>query len=119
NSLIISRFELNNITWPLYRLCYNLNILHKFYGEARMYLTLPFFVLVLTIIALPAQAKDLAKCEGLNGYAYFMNTEGTDTKETGWDSDVNAKGKIILKTNEDGKFDLLYLDPTNVMMSSI
>ncbi len=65
-------------------------------------------------------AKDIANCESLDGYAYYLNYGLVPSNESGMADDYISKGKTSLKllNKEKNEFDILYYDALGSITSS-
>ena len=63
-------------------------------------------------------AEDVAVCGNSTGKSYFADREMNPHETIGW-TDDKMTGKFTFKKNDDGTLDLLYLDSTGSIKSSI
>jgi hypothetical protein len=66
-----------------------------------------------------AEAELIANCEGAYGHAYYHYYGITPKDKSGWDKDAISKGKFSFKKVDDDKFDLLFIDASQSITSSI
>jgi hypothetical protein len=66
-----------------------------------------------------AEAELIANCEGAYGHAYYHYYGITPKDKSGWDKDAISKGKFSFKKVENDKFDLLFIDASQSITSSI
>ena len=66
-----------------------------------------------------AEAELIANCEGAYGHAYYHYYGITPKDKSGWDKDAISKEKFSFKKVDDDKFDLLFIDASQSITSSI
>tara|TARA_Y100001936_G_scaffold202397_1_gene204978 strand:+ start:1113 stop:1574 length:462 start_codon:yes stop_codon:yes gene_type:complete len=66
-----------------------------------------------------AQEETIANCQGALGYAYYHSHGLVPHNEAGWGEDKITKGIFTLKKLDDDKLDLLFIDATQSITSSI
>jgi hypothetical protein len=75
-------------------------------------------LLCITILSLSsAYAEDIAKCGEVNGIAYYLDVGVIPEKNSGWHKDgINGQTQLI--RNENGEYDILYVDATKNIISA-
>ena len=73
----------------------------------------------ISFFASTASALDIARCGKPEGHAYYPQKGLVKKSDSGWNKYAITSGVMMLTKNNDDKFDLLYVDSTQRITSTI
>ena len=74
-------------------------------------------LIVLVPFDAAAQTKIITRCTGIEGHAYFIESDLVSKKDAGWQKDGISKGSyLVTKVGED--YDIIYVDAADRTVST-
>ena len=80
--------------------------------------TLLTIAIVLTIGTSSAFAEVVTKCEGPEGYSYYLSGSLVSKNKAGWQKDRITKGSYLVTRDASGEYDIIFTDALNRTISS-